>query len=378
MKVLFYVDTGGSTGGPGMHSVRIWKALAARAPSLVGPLVIPRSDEDRAIFARPIGGENVREISGAALVDASADPVVVRREFFAELCALAKREGCDHIHLLWGFLHPAQIELVPAKDRLPVTVTLCDATARGEDDDVDAMFFGSDRWERYLRETLHVPVGYQAISDKTLKDALAKGVPAELLETIHLWIDPALANKRSDVHEEYVSYVGAIAEYKGVGHILDFSRLYPEQKIRMAGYKASDFPIAWERYPSVDYQGYLPSYDDVVSLVARARAHLFLSYSEGFGLPMLEAQTLGVPLIVNPRNPMVRELLAPGSYVSAGNVASPTSLRVAIDVATRDRASLVEAGIKNASRFEEQKQVTRLMSSIDKHHARLRNEGWSV
>src|SRR5690606_30728253 len=113
------------------------------------------------IFAAQIGEENVRELEeGPALVDASADPVEVRASFYADLCALARRERCDHIHLLWGFLHPAQIEAVPRADRIPVTITLCDATAKGESEDVDAMFFGSDRWERYLRDALQVPAGY--------------------------------------------------------------------------------------------------------------------------------------------------------------------------------------------------------------------------
>lgn len=367
MRVLFFVDNGGSTGGPGMHSVRIWRAMSARFPELTGPLVIPTNPEDRRIFASQIGDANVREISGGALHDPSADPVVVRPELFAELCALAAREGCDHVHFLWGFPHPKQIELVPKADRLPVTVTLCDATARGEDEDIDAMYFGGDRWERYLREALAVRAGYLAISDKTRRDALAKGVPADLVETIHLWVDPALARSRSDGHDDYVAYVGAFAEYKGVGHILDFSLAYPEYSIRMAGYPSHDFPIDWGRYPSVEHLGYV-SYDRVVALIRRARALLFLSYSEGFGLPMIEAQTLGTPLIVNPRNAMVRELLAPGSYVSAGNVASPTSIKTAIDVATRDREELVAAGFANAAKFDEAVQLGRFVDALRRHH----------
>jgi hypothetical protein len=82
MRVLFYVDTGGATGGPGMHSVRIWKALAARRPDLVGPLVIGKDEGERRNFASQIGDENVRELEpGAALIDAGADPVEVRASF---------------------------------------------------------------------------------------------------------------------------------------------------------------------------------------------------------------------------------------------------------------------------------------------------------
>lgn len=389
MRVLFYVDTGGATGGPGMHSVRMWRGLreatgaSGARDALVGPLVVP-SEEERIIFAEQLGAENVRVLGVSALVDADADPVELQTDFFARLCALARREECDHIHMLWGFLHPAQIDAVPVRDRIPVTVTLCDATAKGEDADIDAMFFGSDRWERYLREVLRAPVGYLSISDKTRKDALAKGVPEGDIETVHLWVDPALASLASATSaasatatDDYVAFVGGLAEYKGTGHLLDFALLYPEYRVKIAGYPASDFPIDWARYPSVEYLGYLP-YADVIRLVQRARALLYLSYSEGFGLPMIEAQTLGVPLIVNPRNVMVRELLPRGSYVSAGNVASPTSIKAAIDVATRDRAELVARGRENAARYDETRQLAKMLSAMTATGARLRSAGWAT
>lgn len=376
MRVLFYVDSGGATGGPGMHSVRIWRAMRERKPEIVGPLVVPGTSEELSIFGAQLGAENVRALGAAALVDDGADPVVVEEDFFARLCALARREGCDHIHILWGFLHPSQIGRVPPNQRLPVTVTLCDASARGEDADVDAMFFGSDRWERYLRETLRAPLGYLAISDKTRDDALAKGVPAAHVETVHLWVDPKLAELRGGAPEDYVAFVGGLAEYKGIGHVLDFALLYPEYRVKVAGYPFSDFPIDWARYPSVEYLGYV-SYPDLVRMMSRARALLYLSYSEGFGLPMIEAQTLGVPLIVNPRNTMVRELLSRGSYVSAGNVASPTSLKAAIDVATRDRAEIVARGYENAARYDEEKKLGELEGAMRRHHARLREEGFA-
>jgi glycosyltransferase involved in cell wall biosynthesis len=389
MRVLFYVDTGGSTGGPGMHSVLLWRALSRRYPDLVGPLVFPGSDEDRRIFAEQIGETNIRALGTAALVDAGADPVVVRDDFYARLCALAREERCDHVHILWGFVHPRQIEIVPPHQRLPVSITLCDATGRGEEADVDAMFFGSDRWERYLRETLRVPAGYLAISDRTRKDALVKGVHAAHVETVHLWVDPKLAAMReADAPagpapartwgpNDYVAYVGGLAEYKGVGHILDFALLYPEYRVKLTGYTFDDFPIEWSRYPSVEYLGYRP-YAEVVAMMRGARALLYPSYSEGFGLPMIEAQTLGVPVIVNPRNVMVKELLAPGSYVSAGNVGSPTSIKAAIDVAVRDRASIVERGFENAARFDEARQVARLVDGMERAHERLRREGWGA
>ncbi len=363
MKVLFYVDTGGSTGGPGMHSVLIYRAFQRLHVAETGPFAFAADPNDEEIFAKALGREVLAPLASRTLDDPSADPVVPRAEFYADLCALARQHGCDHIHILWGFLHPTQVERVPEKDRLPVTITLCDATGRGEDEDIDAMYFGSERWERYLREALSVRCGYLAISDKTRRDALKKGVAEGAIQTVHLWVSSGLAQRRSTEVDDYVLYVGAIADYKGVSHILDFALLYPEQRIVMCGYPSSDFPVDFARYPSIEFLGYV-SYDEVVARMARARALLYLSYSEGFGLPMIEAQTLGTPLVVNPRNAMVAELLPRGSYVSATNVASPSAIKVAIDVARRDRAEIREAGFANAARFSEDRQIERMVAAM--------------
>lgn len=375
MKILFYVDTGGSTGGPGMHTVLVYRAFRARYPELTGPFAYAESDEDRAIFARALGADTIVPLASRSLDDGAASTVVPKSGFYRALCELARASGCDHVHVLWGFVHPAQIAEVPAHERLPVTVTLCDATGRGEDDDIDAMYFGSDRWERYLREALVTRAGYLAISDKTRRDAIAKGVAADHVETVHLWIDPKRAALRTEERGDYLLFVGGLADYKGISHVLDFALVYPEYPIKVAGYSFDDFPIDFARYPSIEHLGYVERYEDVLRLVARCRALLYLSYSEGFGLPMIEAHLLGAPLVVNPKNRMVAELLPRGSYVSGGNLASPSNLKAAIDVATRDRALLRARGFENAARFDEAVLVAKTRDEIERAHVRQRAEG---
>lgn len=375
MKVLFYVDTGGSTGGPGMHTVLVYRAFRARFPSATGPFAYAESAEDHAIFARQLGEELVVPLGSRSLEDGAASTVVPKPGFYRALCDLARAHGCDHVHVLWGFVHPSQVAEVPEAERLPLTVTLCDATGRGEDDDIDAMYFGSERWESYLREALTTRAGYLAISEKTRRDAIAKGVPEAHVETVYLWIDRALAVHRVKTPGDYLLFVGGLADYKGISHVLDFALLYPEYPIKVAGYPFDDFPIDFARYPSIEHLGYLERYEDVVKLIAGARALLYLSYSEGFGLPMLEAQLLGAPLVVNPKNRMVKELLPRGSYVSAGNLASPSNLKAAIDVATRDRHDLVARGLENAARFDEHTLVEATMRVMSEAHGRQKTSG---
>lgn len=371
MKILFFSDPGGSSGGPGHLGSAYFNGLLKYYPECVGGFAFTADGEEHRLYSQLLDPSYLVPVQTETLADDPGDGVSrPRPSFYRELCEVARRHGCDHIHLLWGFVHPVQLAEVPLELRLPVTMTLCDAAATDDDPDTAATYFDYPDWERYLGEVLQARVGYLTISNLTRRDALRKGVPAELVRTVHLWLQPWLRDLRTDDPGDYLFYAGGIAGYKGVTHLLDFALLYPEYRIEMCGYTYDYFPVDFGRYPSVNYRGYVP-YREAMGLMAAARAVFFLSYSEGFGWPMIEAQELGAPLIVNPKNAMVRELLAPGSYVSAENVNSPTALKVAVDWAARCRDDLRTAGFANAARYQEERQVRAAFEAIAHFHREL-------
>ena len=61
--------------------------------------------------------------------------------------------------------------------------------------------------------------------------------------------------------------------------------------------------------------------------------------------------------------------------MSAGNVSSPTSIKIAVDVATRDREQMRRAGFANAARFGEEKQLGLMYEALLEAHGRQRVEG---
>jgi glycosyltransferase involved in cell wall biosynthesis len=90
---------------------------------------------------------------------------------------------------------------------------------------------------------------------------------------------------------------------------------------------------------------------EVVALVQASDLLLFPSLFEGFGLPIVEAQACGRPVVTSDRSPM-REVAGDGAcLVDPEDVAS---IRAGVERVLSDpsyRASLVEAGLRNVERF---------------------------
>jgi glycosyltransferase involved in cell wall biosynthesis len=91
---------------------------------------------------------------------------------------------------------------------------------------------------------------------------------------------------------------------------------------------------------------------DLASLYAGASVVVMPSRAEGFGLPVLEAMTLGVPLVTSD-DPAMREV--GGGATQLFPVGDPTALSAAIVRVLGDaglRAQLIEAGRMRAQDFD--------------------------
>jgi glycosyltransferase involved in cell wall biosynthesis len=83
----------------------------------------------------------------------------------------------------------------------------------------------------------------------------------------------------------------------------------------------------------------------------RAAVLVFASLYEGFGLPILESQASGTPVITSDREPM-REVAGDGALLV--NPEDEQAIRAAVQQVVSDaalRAGLVERGLINAARY---------------------------
>jgi glycosyltransferase involved in cell wall biosynthesis len=103
----------------------------------------------------------------------------------------------------------------------------------------------------------------------------------------HLSILDAFERLWTDGHDVPLTFAGHIGDPQ------------PEIEARMARLQAAGYPFSWVPDAS-DY--------DLVRLLEGARATVFASEIEGFGLPPLEGLALGLPAIVSARVPSIRAI----------------------------------------------------------------------
>ncbi|MFQ3587664.1 MAG: glycosyltransferase family 1 protein [Fimbriimonadaceae bacterium] len=99
-----------------------------------------------------------------------------------------------------------------------------------------------------------------------------------------------------------------------------------------------------------------PSDDDVVALYNLAHALLFPSLDEGFGLPIIEAQACGCPVVTSDRRPM-RDVAGDSALLVDPLDAEGAAARVAQH--WDELPQRIEGGLQNAARYSTETMVDR-------------------
>lgn len=162
-------------------------------------------------------------------------------------------------------------------------------------------------------------VPFQAISESTADDLVARGVRRDLIEVIYPGIDTAYFTPACDTRHPtpLFSYLGRLKKYKGVDLVIRAfaaARL-PDAVLEIAG--AGDFRPALERLAGsldlgerVTFLGRI-SEAEKLSLLRRSWALAFASPKEGWGITNLEAAACATPVVASD-SPGLRESVRDG------------------------------------------------------------------
>lgn len=204
-------------------------------------------------------------------------------------------------------------------------------------------------------------VPFQAISESTADDLVARGIDRKRIRVIYPGVDSVSATPDATVRapSPEFAYVGRLKRYKGVDLVIRaFARLdLPEARLLIAG--TGDYGEALRRLTRsldlgdrVQFLGFI-SEEEKIRVLRRAWAVAFASPKEGWGITNLEAAACGTPVVASD-SPGLRESVRHGEtgyLVPHGDVGAMAERFRLLASSPELVATLGEAGRRFAESF---------------------------
>lgn len=265
----------------------------------------------------------------------------------------ARIRSCAIYHATWFRLCP-----VPG---IPTVVTVYDMVSEA----MPGLYYGDATGDSTIkRRAIEAADAIITISETTKRDLLKLfpgiNVPVYAIplgaDHVSVGQDSAIDGSGSRGDKPYALFVGDRMAYKNFRTLLDAMRTmeWPaDLKLKVAGPPFSPVEYDCLRLLDLEHQveacGPVPK-DELAKLYAKAAVFVFPSLFEGFGLPMLEAQTRGAPVVAN--DMAVFHEVGGDAFLPC-DCRSPVAIAgaVARTLEPATRASLIEAGRRNVGRF---------------------------
>lgn len=248
----------------------------------------------------------------------------------------------------------------PLRSSTPIVVTVHDTTFLTHPELHDGSVV---RWLSHLAERTWPRVDrFVAVTEVTKQDMVRAGVEASRISVVHHGVDHVLRVTAGGglpeglVAGRYFVFLGNLEPRKNLATLLRAfhaaaDSLPSDVKLAIAG------KFAWGDQPMLELEDLVRSGrvlhlgfvsdSTAVALIKECAAFVYPSSYEGFGLPPLEAQLLGAPVIVGD-NPAAREVLgADAVFVEPRSVEALSDALISALSTVGDRGNRIEW----ASRF---------------------------
>jgi len=201
------------------------------------------------------------------------------------------------------------------------------------------------------------------ISNSTKDDLINYyDIDEKKIEVIYLGCDYLdmfnLESGKRDLNEKpYILFIGEREGYKNFKILLDafyYGKLYKDFNLITFGGKEfnnSELGLL-QKYSLTDYCKHLSGDDGLlVNTFKNAFCLVYSSYYEGFGLPLIEAMSLGCPVICSNSSAMAEISNNSALLFNPSDHEELTYLIKSIKEDNNLRSKLIKSGIKNASKF---------------------------
>ena len=167
-------------------------------------------------------------------------------------------------------------------------------------------------WTAYsVKQAAHI----FAISQATENDIInSYGIAANKISVAYPGVDQLPLKGKSPIKGQYILYVGTLQPRKNLDALIDAftSITHPVCDLIIAG------KLGWKykqrSVPNVKYLGFVPQ-DRLAALIKGSQGLVLPSLYEGFGIPVVQAMSLGVPVLVS-RNSSLPEIVGDcGLYI---------------------------------------------------------------
>jgi glycosyltransferase involved in cell wall biosynthesis len=197
----------------------------------------------------------------------------------------------------------------------------------------------------------------------------------------------ALGRSPNSPRDGYVLFLGTLEARKNVGVLLDaYERLFERHRqtppLVLAGRATADAAPWLERLSRpplagrVRHLGYVPA-ADLEGLYAGARLLVLPSRDEGFGIPVLEAMSAGVPVVAAGRGALPEVLGDAGLLVNPDDPEEVASAMHRMLTDTPTSLVCAERGLARAQTFSWDRTATALRGAYEAAVAIRRNRGSS-
>lgn len=175
--------------------------------------------------------------------------------------------------------------------------------------------------------------------------------------------------KRYAIIKPYLIYVGNAYPHKNleklVGAFSSLHEKHPDLSLVLVGkedyfYRRLKDVVAKKGIDRVVFVGYVPDYD-LDTLFHNAKAFVFPSLYEGFGLPPLEAMAKGLPVICSD-HPCMREILGESAYYFNGKIEAAIAKAIDLVLLNNDLQNKIrEAGYRQIKKYSWKKMAEETM-----------------